>query len=330
MKNSRVDKSAKWLPLLGAVSLVLVAGSAFFGEYRVSLADFGNTLLGNPPAPLTEFFIMQRRIPRALVALLAGMMLAASGSLLQQLLRNPLASPDIIGITNGASLGGCLVILIFGGSLADASGGALIGAACVSVALLVAVRVFRLSGTKLILLGVGLAALSTALINYLLTQVFVPSAQIAQTWLVGSLQGRGWEEVPWLSAGVVLLIVVHCGFDRELRMLQMGDDLASALGVSVGKVRALLFAVAAILAALAVLCAGPIGFIALVAPHISQSMTGSRNLLVCALSGGILLMLSDLAAQYLLPVVLPVGVVTIVFGGGFFLWMLFKQGRVSV
>ncbi len=301
MKNSRVDKSAKWLPLLGVVSLVLVAGSAFFGEYRVSLADFGNTLLGNPPAPLTDFFIMQRRIPRALVALMAGMMLAASGSLLQQLLRNPLASPDIIGITNGASLGGCLVILIF-----------------------------RLSGTKLILLGVGLAALSTALINYLLTQVFVPSAQIAQTWLVGSLQGRGWEEVPWLSAGVVLLIVVHCGFDRELRMLQMGDDLASALGVSVGKVRALLFAVAAILAALAVLCAGPIGFIALVAPHISQSMTGSRNLLVCALSGGILLMLSDLAAQYLLPVVLPVGVVTIVFGGGFFLWMLFKQGRVSV
>ena len=174
---------------------------------------------------MTEFFVMQRRIPRALVALMAGMLLAASGSLLQQLLRNPLASPDIIGITNGASLGGCVVILLLGGSLIDASIGALLGAFTAASILLVAVRVFRLNGTRLILLGVGLAALSMALVNYMLTQVFVPSAQIAQTWLVGTLQGRGWSELPWLVLGVALLVLVQLCFDRELRMLAMGMTL---------------------------------------------------------------------------------------------------------
>ncbi|HJX79284.1 FecCD family ABC transporter permease [Glutamicibacter sp.] len=328
MTAIRTNTSVRWLPGMVTLALLLVAGSAFFGEYRVSLADFGNTMLGSPPAPMTEFFVMQRRIPRALVALMAGMLLAASGSLLQQLLRNPLASPDIIGITNGASLGGCVVILLLGGSLIDASIGALLGAFAAASILLVAVRVFRLNGTRLILLGVGLAALSTALVNYMLTQVFVPSAQIAQTWLVGTLQGRGWSELPWLVLGVALLVLVQLCFDRELRMLAMGDDLAAALGVNVARIRAVLFAAAAVLAALAVLCTGPIGFVALVAPHISHSLTGSRNLLVCALTGGILLMLSDLVAQYALPVALPVGVVTIIFGGGFFLGLLFRQGRV--
>lgn len=328
MTAARTSTSVRWLFGLLVLALLSVVGSSFFGDYRVSLADFVNTMAGNPPAPMTEFFVLQRRIPRALVALMAGMLLAASGSLLQQLLRNPLASPDIIGITNGASLGGCLVILLLGGSLVDASLGAILGAAGAASILLMAVKIFDLSGTRLVLLGVGLAALSTALINFMLTQVFVPSAQVAQTWLVGSLQGRGWTEVPWLAAGVLLLLLVQLCFDRELRMLQMGDDLASALGVNVGKVRALLFAAAAILAGLAVLCAGPIGFIALVAPHISQSISGTRNLMVCALTGGILLGLSDLVAQYALPVALPVGVVTIVFGGGFFLWLLFRQGKV--
>lgn len=328
MNRGRVALESRWIFGFIVLATMLVAGSAFFGEYRVSLADFINTLAGNAPAPLTEFFVLQRRIPRALVAVMAGMLLAASGSILQQLLRNPLASPDIIGITNGASLGGCLVILLLGGSLGDASIGALIGAGLAATILLLAIRIFRLTGTRLVLLGVGLAALATALTNYLLTQVFVPSAQLAQTWLVGSLQGRGWAEVPWLLAGVMLLVLTQLGFAKDLRMLQMGDDLAAALGVAVGRVRGLLFVAATLLAAIAVVCTGPIGFIALVAPHISHSLTGSKNLLICAFSGGILLMLSDLVAQYALPVSLPVGVVTIVFGGGFFLGLLFRQGRV--
>ena len=326
LRSNRGD--IRWIAILIVLALIVLISSAFFGSYRVSLADFFNTVRGQAPAPMTEFFVLERRLPRAAVALCAGMLLAASGSLTQQLLRNPLASPDIIGITTGASFGGAMVILLLGGSLASASLGAAAGAIMAALILIGAVKVLRLSGSRLILLGVGLAALATALTNYLLTQVFVPSAEVAQTWLVGSLQGRGKDELVWLLAGVAILLITQIMFGIDLKMLQMGDDLAAGLGVHVTRTRLVLLFVAALLAALAVVSCGPIGFISLVAPHISFALTKSRNLISCGLTGGILLVVSDLVAQYAFSVSLPVGVITVVFGGGFFLWLLFRQRRI--
>ncbi|MFJ2620708.1 FecCD family ABC transporter permease [Glutamicibacter sp. NPDC087344] len=316
------------LVLLGILGLLLVVGSVFFGEYRVSWVDFVDTLSGKPPAPMTEFFVLQRRLPRALVAFATGVCLAAAGSLIQQLLKNPLASPDIIGITNTASLGGALVILLWGGTTATAWTGALAGAAIALGFLFMAQKLFNVTGAKLILLGVGLAAISTALINYLLTIVFVPSAVVAQSWLVGTLQGRGWAELPLLSFGVLVLVAVHVFFAKDLKILDMGDDTAGGLGINVPRLRTTLLAAAALLTAIAVLSAGPIGFVALVAPHIATALTGSKNLIGAALCGGILLSASDLIAQYALPVAVPVGVITIIGGGGFFLWLLFGKGRI--
>ncbi|MHC6175983.1 FecCD family ABC transporter permease [Glutamicibacter sp. X7] len=311
-----------------SIALLSVLGSVFFGDYRVSFGDLIATLGGDPPAAQTEFFVLHRRLPRALVALLAGMLLAASGALIQQLLRNPLASPDIIGLTSGASLGGCVVLVAFSGTLAQASLGAFLGAGLALAVLLVARRFFNVTGAKMVLLGVGLAALSQSLTSYLLTVEFVPSAQVAQTWLVGTLQGRGWAEVPWLGAGVLLLLWVHLFDSKALDMLNLGDDVAAGLGVPVIHLRVRLLCVATICAAVAVLCAGPIGFVALVAPHIARQLTGRTQLFACALTGGLLLVISDLVAQYALGFIVPVGVVTIVLGGGFFLWLLFRQGVI--
>lgn len=311
-----------------AVALAFaVLGSLVIGEFRVSVADAASTLLGDPPDRTTDFFVLERRLPRALVAVVVGASLALSGAIFCTLTRNPLASPDIIGVTQGASAGGAAVLLLLSGSLAQVQAGAVVGAVA-TTGLIVGLAKWRgLSGARLVLLGVALGAMASAVVAHLLSRVFVASAVTAQTWLIGSLQGRGWDEL-WLPLAV--LVAVGLAVWRQsanLRALAMGDEIAVALGVRVGPVRGVLLVGATLTAAFAVAAAGPISFVALVAPHLARLATRSDRMLPAALIGALLLLVSDLVAQHAFALPVPVGVVTVVLGGLFFLALMWTESR---
>lgn len=324
----RLHRRTAWVSA-ALVLLILgtVAASLVIGEFTISVPDAVATLLGDAPDRTTRFFIHDRRLPRALVAVAVGAALASSGALFCALTRNPLASPDIIGITQGASAGGATVILVLGGGIAQVSAGALVGAALTAGVILALTWWRGLSGARLVLLGVALGALAMAYVAHLLSRGFVASAVTAQIWLTGSLQGRGWSDLAPLAWVLLVAAVVIASQSRGLRALALGDEVAVALGVRLRRTRLILLAAATVLAGAAVATAGPISFVALVAPHLSRLLTRSDRVLPAALLGGLLLLVSDLVAQHAFALPLPVGVVTVVLGGVFFLGLLWREGR---
>ncbi|WP_067243399.1 FecCD family ABC transporter permease [Microbacterium resistens] len=306
--------------------VVLCAVALMVGEYVVSPHALLRTLAGDPPERLDGFFVLGRRLPRALVAIVVGASLAVAGAVFQALTRNPLASPDVVGISSGASVGAVAVFLIWGGSMDQAALGAVAGALAVAgVIVLLTVRT-GLHGVQLILTGVALSAIAMAVVDYVLTQVFVASATTAQTWLVGSLQGRGWDDL--IPAGIALALITPllAWAAPQVRMMELGDGMATSLGVRIVRLRWLLLLAATLLVAVAVATAGPISFVALVAPHIARRLSGATGFLAAGLVGAFLLLASDLLAMYAFPAPIPVGAVTITLGGGFFLWLLWREG----
>ena len=324
----RVHVRTAWFTAgLFLLTLVVIAASLVIGEYAISVPDAVATLFGSPPDRTTDFFIHERRLPRAVVAMAVGASLAVSGALFCVLTRNPLASPDIIGVTQGASAGGATVILLLGGGIVQVSLGAFVGAALTAGFMLTLTWWRGLSGARLVLVGVALGAMSMAYVAYLLSLVFVPGAVTAQVWLTGSLQGRGWAElIPVVSCLTVAAALIS-GQTRNLRQLTLGDEVATALGVRLRTTRLVLIGAATLLAGAAVATAGPVSFVALVAPHVSRLLTRTDHLLPAALLGGLLLLISDLVAQHAFAMPLPVGVVTVVVGGVFFLVLLWREGR---
>ncbi|GEE02908.1 iron-enterobactin transporter permease [Gordonia spumicola] len=312
---------------LTVLVIALLVASLLMGEYRVSPGALVHTLLGDPPNRLTDFFVMTRRLPRALVAVSVGAALAVAGGVFQSSTRNPLASPDMLGISHGASVGAVVVILLLDGSLGQAAIGAVVGSIVAAAVILLISARSGLQGVQLVLSGVALAAIASAIVDYLLTQVFVASATTAQTWLIGSLQGRSWEHLWPMLIALVAAGAVLTATAPAARLSALGDSLPVTLGVRAVRLRWIQITVATLLVAIAVATAGPIAFIALVAPHIAFSLAGSRSLIVTALTGAFLLGASDLIAQYALSGPIPVGAVTVVLGGVFFLWLVFRQGR---
>lgn len=335
--DDRVLRGARWsvrfshrtalvCGILAGALLVLSVAALMIGEYVVTPAALIETLLGRPPQRLDGFFVLGRRLPRSLLAIVVGASLAVAGAVFQSLTRNPLASPDVIGISSGASVGAVVVMLVLGGSLAQAALGAVIGALVVASVIVLFTARSGLHGVQLILTGVALSATALAVVDYVLTQVFVASVTTAQTWLIGSLQGRGWGDL--LPATIALLVITPlliCAAPAA-GMLALGDSVSTALGVRTVSSRWTLLAAATLLVAVAVATAGPISFVALIAPHIARNLTGATSFLTSGLVGALLLLISDLLAQNIFPSPIPVGIVTITVGGAFFLWLLWREG----
>ncbi|WP_217178822.1 iron chelate uptake ABC transporter family permease subunit [Streptomyces sp. AC495_CC817] len=312
--------------ILSGLLLVLLVAALMIGEYVVTPAALVQTLLGDPPARLDGFFVLGRRLPRALVAIVVGASLAVAGAVFQTLTRNPLASPDVIGISSGASVGAVAVFLVWGGSLDQAAIGAVVGALVIAAVIVLLTARSGLHGVQLILTGVALSAIAMAVVDYVLTQVFVASATTAQTWLVGSLQGRGWSDLVPAVIALALITPLLIRMAPDARMMALGDSVSTALGVRTVRARWMLLAAATVLVAIAVATAGPISFVALVAPHIARRLAGTPSFLAAALVGALLLLAGDLVAQYAFPAPIPVGAVTITIGGAFFLWLLWREG----
>ncbi|MBW3669022.1 MAG: iron chelate uptake ABC transporter family permease subunit [Actinobacteria bacterium] len=307
--------------------------SVGMGTFAVAPTDVVRALLGRAPDELV-FVVRELRLPRALTGALVGAALGASGAVFQSVARNPLASPDLLGISAGASVGA--VLLLLGGNpgpiaLLAASAGGASGAA-----VLIAFLARRHNGRtpyRLVLVGIGVAAALTSVTSYLLVRAGLYDAERLTLWLTGSLNARTWADVGVVLPAVVVGVPALAACTSRLRLLELGDDLATGLGVCVGRARGVSLAVAVVLAAAAVAGAGPIEFVALAAPQIARraARAGDPAVVVSALCGAVVVVGADLAARVLFsPIELPVGVVTAVVGAPYLLRLLVRANRPEV
>ncbi|SOD87593.1 iron chelate uptake ABC transporter family permease subunit [Streptomyces sp. Ag109_G2-15] len=310
-----------------AASVVLIGT----GDFPISAGDVVKTLLGNGNAG-QEFIVNELRLPRVLVGLLVGASLGLGGALFQAVTRNPLGSPDVLGLGQGATAGALVMIVLFSGSAAQVTVGALVGGLVTGLAIYLLAWKRGVHGYRLVLVGIGVSAIVTAINGYLLTVSDIVDAARAVVWMTGSLNGRDWDQVwPLLGLCAVLVPLVLANA-RGLRMMEMGDDVSNALGVRVERVRALLMVAAVLLTATATAAAGPVGFVALTAPQLARRLTRSPgpNLLPSLCMGAALLVTADWASQRAFGAdQLPVGVVTGVLGGVYLLWLLVTERRAG-
>ncbi|MFJ4091121.1 FecCD family ABC transporter permease [Kitasatospora sp. NPDC089913] len=301
------------------------------GDYPLTPGEVIGALTGGGD-PAADFVVNELRLPRVVTALLTGAALALSGAVLQALVRNPLGSPDILGLTQGATTGALLVVATGGSSLALA-GGAVAGGTAAGALIRALARRGGNGGHRLVLVGIGVAAVLGGVNGYLLTRIKLMEAARALLWLTGSLDGRGWDDaLPLLAVLAVLLPVVLLACGPGLRMLELGDDTALGLGVPVERIRPVLLGCAVLLASVAAAAAGPVSFVALTAPQLARRLTRapSPNLLASTAMGAALLAAADLAAQHAFGGrQLPVGVVTGVLGGGYLVWLLAAERRAG-
>ncbi|MFC8131405.1 FecCD family ABC transporter permease [Streptomyces sp. NPDC057302] len=312
-----------------AASVVLIGT----GDFYIPTADVIRTLLGNGDAG-QEFIINDLRLPRVLVGLLVGAALGLGGAIFQSISRNPLGSPDILGLGQGSTAGALIMIVLFQGSAVQVAGGALVGGLVTGFAIYVLAWKRGVHGFRFVLVGIGVSAFVTAINGYLLTKADLVDAARAVVWMTGSLNGRDWEQVWPLLVLCAILVPLVMTYARPLRMLEMGDDVGYALGVPVERTRIVLMASAVLLTAAATAAAGPVSFVALTAPQLARRLTRSPgpNLMPAMFMGATLLVVADWASQRAFGAdQLPVGVVTGVLGGIYLLWLLVierKAGRI--
>ncbi|MER6007990.1 iron chelate uptake ABC transporter family permease subunit [Nonomuraea angiospora] len=312
--------------ILVVVACAVTVAAISTGEFTVPVPDIVSALFGQG-TPVAELIVNKLRAPRVVTGLLVGAAFGVSGAIFQSLTRNPLGSPDFIGFTAGASTGG-IVAVVTGGSAMAIAGGALAG--CVLTAVLVYALAFRggVQGYRLVLVGIGANALLLAVNSYLLTRANINDAATAGAWLTGSLSGRGWDHAIPVALALAVLLPVCALVARPMRMIEMGDDAAKAMGIRVEVVRAVAITAGVLLSGVATAAAGPVAFVALAAPQLARRLTRSAGVTMgaSALMGAVLLTVADLAAQRVLaPTQLPVGVLTAAIGGTYLALLLRKD-----
>lgn len=316
---------------LAVLTAALFAAGLSTGDFDLPFWDVVAALLGYGDEG-TMFVIYELRLPRALVGLLVGIAFGLSGALFQTLTRNPLASPDMIGLTSGATtfvVAG--VVLGFGAGIGTHALGLFGGLATALVIYLLAWQ----RGTtryRIVLVGIGISWMCTSVTSFLLVKAHLWEAQLVMRWLIGSLNGSDWSHLTPLALSLAVLVPATLLLSRWLRLIQMGDDLAIGLGVPVGWAQLALVVVAVGLVSFAAAATGPIVFVALAAPQIAQRLAGLPwpPLVGSALAGSAMVLASDLIAQNIVPgTLLPIGVVTGVLGGVMLLWMLVRANRLG-
>jgi iron complex transport system permease protein len=313
------------LTLFVLVFLLLCLGMTI-GDVPLGLTDVLSGLAGTGDAG-SVYIVQELRMPRALTGLLAGLAFGASGAVFQTITRNPLASPDMIGINAGAATAVVAGIGFgFGGGLGTTTLGLLGGLA---TGLLVYALAWRrgTTGYRILLVGIGIYAMCTSLTDYLLSRAQITDAQASIGWLVGNLANRGWENVVPLALSLIVLFPVVLGLSRWMGTLQLGDDVAAGLGTPVQSVRLGLLLAGAGLVAFATASAGPIAFVALTAPQIAKRLgrLSAPPVVASALTGAVIVLASDILARVV--VELPVGIVTGALGAPILLWLLARANR---
>ncbi|MFZ0474042.1 MAG: iron ABC transporter permease [Halobacillus sp.] len=318
----------KLLPMLGAVIVLTILISMSSGNYGFEPLVAWDAFFGSSNEFIRNF-ILNLRLPRALVAVFSGVILAVSGLIFQGVLRNPLADPSVIGITSGAGVGALMTMYVFSVSAVWIPVGAMIGAFVFFLIVMGLGAKAEFQPTILALLGIGVSAFGSAIIQILVVQADLGVAS-ALTWLSGTTYAKGWSQLlQYLLWPVILFIPLLVFYIKTLDVLSLGDDTAKGLGLRVRSVRFQMAMIATLLAACSVAAVGSIGFVGLIAPHVARLLVGSANqklLPVTMLLGGLLLLVADLFSRTLLaPNEIPSGILVALIGAPYFLWLMKKR-----
>lgn len=312
--------------------LTVMAARVLLGRYTVTVPDFVS-ILGGAVIPGATFVVLEDKLPRAVLGALAGLAFGASGALFRRVLGNPLASPDILGISHGASAGAVAGMALWGLRGVEIIPAALIGSGVALAVVLTASagRHTGIVGQRFLLGGVAVAALGTAVVTQLISRLPLAGAQEAAVWTVGSLSGASLERIGWLSAALVVLLPLGVLLHAALRPSELGPELAVGLGSRPAPTRAAALGVGTLLAAAATAVAGPLAFVALLSTPIATALgRGRPRLLAAALTGAVIVVAADIVASEALSTVdLPTGVVTGALGAPAMVWILLRSRKVA-
>ncbi|WP_028611745.1 FecCD family ABC transporter permease [Paenibacillus harenae] len=318
--------------LLGLATLLLSLLSLSMGSTRIPVMEVVQTILGQNNES-SGLVILEFRLPRIVAALLIGAAMAVSGVLLQGVIRNPLAAPDLLGVTGGASVAVVAFMTLSAGvySIHFVPFIAIAGAFCAAAVNYVLAWKRGVSPLRLVLIGIGISTAMGALTTFLLINGPAYMASQVLNWLTGSIYGTNWKNVaalsPWVAAGLSVAYL----YAKELDVLTLGEEIASGLGIRLQFNRLLLLAISVALSGAAVGVAGTISFIGLLAPHMARKLVGNSHrvlLPAAALLGAVILLLADLAGRMLFqPMDIPAGVFTAGIGAPFFMYLLYKSSR---
>jgi iron complex transport system permease protein len=328
-RRRRSRRAVVVIGVLAAVVFALFVLTLMLGSFRLSATEVVGSLLRLRDDPSVDFVVRGLRLPTATSALAVGLALGASGTIFQQLLRNPLASPDFVGVTAGASLAAVIGIVVLQAGGIVVSGLAFGGAAAGTLVMYLLAWRGGVSGYRFILIGIGVAAFFEGLVGYVLSRAQLFEARQAMHWLTGSVGQASEGELRILLYALPVLLPLAALLRRNLRVLELGDDAARGLGARTERSRAALLASAVVLVGLAVAVAGPIVFVALVAGPIANRLLGpaTGSVAAAALTGAALLLAADIVAEQVLPTPLPTGVVTGAVGAPYLLWLLITTNR---
>ncbi|MFE5240396.1 MULTISPECIES: FecCD family ABC transporter permease [unclassified Streptomyces] len=312
-----------------AVAIACTAVLALMtGSYALSSGQVLSALTGQETGIVREV-VVEWRLPRVAASLVFGAALGVSGAVFQSLMRNPLADPGIVGFSQGSYTGALVVILVVNGTYAQLVGGALLGGTATAVAVYVLAYRKGVQGFRLIIVGIGVSAMLGSLNTWLILKADLDQAMSAAAWGAGSLNGVSWDQVVVGGACIAGLLLLAGVLSRPMRQMELGDDVAASQGVRVSPVRLGLILVGVALTATVTAASGPIAFISLVAPQIGRRLVRSAGitLVPAAFVGALLCLASDYLAQHVAPTPLPVGIITVVLGGGYLGYLLFTEAR---
>lgn len=314
---------------LGVVAAVLFTTTLMVGDTPLSAWQVIATISGLSDDAAVDFIVIELRLPTAASALMIGLALGAAGLIFQTLLANPLASPDLVGISSGASLFAVVAIVLLHASALFVAGAAVAGAALSAALIYLLAWRDGITGYRFILVGIGISEFMLALVGWVIAKADIRDAREAMTWLIGSVGQAGALQFELLSVSVLILLPLTVLTARTLRLLELGDDTARALGLRVEWARLVMITIAVVLVAMATAAAGPVAFVALIAgPIATRLLRGSGSgIAAAAFTGAIIVLAADLVAQQLLPVAMPTGVITGAVGAPYLIWLLSTVNR---
>lgn len=311
---------------LVATLAAVTAARVLLGDFTVTVPDLVR-IIGGAEIPGATFIVMETKLPRAVLGVLVGVAFGLAGAVFQTSFRNPLASPDIVGVSTGASAAAVVAIVVF--DLRGAAVAAVAVAGALACALLVRLVAGASAPYRLVLAGIAVSAGLLSVIQYVFTRADTWDAQLVLRWLTGSLGAADWPTIRVTTLALLVLVPAVALLSRSLRILELGDDMAAGLGVP-ARHRDLALLLGVLLVGVGVAAAGPVAFVAFMAGPIARLVLGGRSsLLGAALVGATIVVASDYVADYLLADTnFPVGVVTGALGAPFLLWLL-ASGRTS-
>ncbi|GLZ09369.1 iron-enterobactin transporter permease [Actinomadura sp. NBRC 104412] len=333
LRRRRVAVRYEWRSVIVcsvlALAIVCMAVLALMtGSYRLGPGQVVSALTGGTTG-LVHDIVVEWRLPRVLAALVFGAALGVSGAVFQSTLRNPLADPGIIGFSDGSYAGALIVLLLVNGTYWQLVGGALIGGIATAVAVYLLAYRRGVQGFRLIIVGLGISSMLGSLNIWLILKADLDQAMAAAAWRAGSLNGVSSAQVAFGGACIAMLLLLAAMSSRQMRQLELGDDAAAAQGVRVSTARLRLIVVGVALTATVTAASGPIAFISLVAPQIGRRLTRTAGITLApaALVGALLCLAADYLAQHIAPTPLPVGIITVMLGGGYLGWLLIIEAR---